>query len=194
MARPKGIIAGSARCRFNPCFLRKLISRYLRRSQHHHHLAAFHLWHGLNPGGFFHFLTHTLEHLRTKFLVRHLTAAETQSDLHLVTSLDELADILHFDLIVVFINVRTELDFLNVDNLLLLAGFVGAFLGLILEFTEIQDLANRRVNIRLYFNEVETDLISTLNGFINRDDAELFAIFINTTDTGCGYGAVNTGA
>ena len=162
--------------------------------QHHHHLAAFHLWHGLNPGGFFHFLTHTLEHLRTEFLMRHLTATETQGDLHLVTGIDELPDVFHFDLIIVFINIRAELDFLNIDNLLLLAGFVGALLGLILEFPEIQDFAYRRVNIRLNFNEVETDPISTFNRFINRDDAELFAIFINTTDTVCGYGTVNTGA
>ena len=97
----------------------------------------------------------------------HLTSTETQGDLNLVTSFNELADIFHFDLIVVFINIRTELDFLDVDNLLLFAGFVGAFLGLILEFTEIQNLAYRRINIRLDFNEVETDLISTLNSFIN---------------------------
>ena len=143
------------------------------------------------PGWFLPFPHAHAEHLRTKFLVRHLLRGNA-SDLHLVTSPDELADILHFDLIVVFINVRTELDFLNVDNLLLLAGFVGAFLGLIL--LPKSGSCKQAVNIRLDFNEVETDLISTLNGFINRDDAELFAIFINTTNTGCGYGAVNTGA
>ena len=147
--------------------MRNLKLYYLYRGQHHHHLAAFHLRHGLNAGGFFHFLTHTLEHLRAKFLMSHLTSTKTQGDLDLVTSFNELADIFHFDLIVVFINIRTELDFLDVDNLLLFAGFVGAFLGLILEFTEIQNLAYRRINIRLDFNEVETDLISTLNSFIN---------------------------
>ena len=138
MARPKGIIAGSARCRFNPCFLRKLIS-YLSRSQHHHHLAAFHLWHGLNR------VVSSISS-RTRWSTcapsswcAISSSAETQSDLHLVTSLDELADILHFDLIVVFINVRTELISLTSTTFCFLR-FVGAFLGLILEFTETRIL------------------------------------------------------
>ena len=164
------------------------------RRQHHDHLTAFHFGHGFNPGAFFHFLADTLEDLSSEFLVGHLAAAEPQGHLDLVTGIDEFADILHLHLVVMLINIGTELDFLDVDNLLLFAGFIGTFLGFVFEFAVIQDLADGRVNIRLNFNQIETDLISTANGIIHGDDTELLTIFINTTDTGGGNGAVNTGA
>jgi hypothetical protein len=45
------------------------------------------------------------------------------------------------------VDVRTHLDLLDLLRLLALAGEVGLFLGLIFEFANVQEFADRRVGI-----------------------------------------------
>jgi len=56
------------------------------------------------------------------------------------------------------VDVRPHLDFLDVDRLLLLAGFGRLLLGIVFEAAVIEDLADRRPGSRRYLNEVETGL------------------------------------
>ena len=60
--------------------------RPLARGQHHHHLAAFHLWHGLYLGDFVSLVPYPAQHIGAKLLVGHFTTAETQCHLDLVTT------------------------------------------------------------------------------------------------------------
>ena len=60
--------------------------------------------------------------------MRHLAAAEAQRDLDLVAFLEEAPHGLHLDLVVVVVDARAELDFLDLDGLLLLAGLGGLLL------------------------------------------------------------------
>ena len=163
------------------------------RGKHHDHLPAFHFWHGFDLGQLFHFLTHPVQYLGTQFLMGHFPPAKPQGNLHLVASVDEFADIAHLHLIIMFVDIGAEFDFLDVNDLLPLFGFIGALLGLILEFTVIKDLAYRRVNIRLDLYQIKANEISTSHRFVNRDDTQLFAVFIYATYLGGSDGTVNTG-
>jgi hypothetical protein len=94
----------------------------------------------------------------------------------------------------VLVDIRAELDFLDIDDLLFLARFIGAFLGFVFVFAVIENLANRRIDIRLNLDKVETGGIGTLKGILDGNNAELLAVFIYTSYLGGRYGAVNTGA
>jgi hypothetical protein len=55
----------------------------------------------------------------------------------------------------VVINVRANLDFLDLDDLLLLAGLVGLLLLLVLELAVVCDLADRRNGVRADLEQIE---------------------------------------
>ena len=54
------------------------------------------------------------------------------------------------------VNIRAKLDFFDLDNLLLLTRFIGAFLRFIFIFAVIKNFANWRVNIGLHLNQIKT--------------------------------------
>ena len=62
------------------------------------------------------------------------------------------------------INIRTQLDLFDFDDLLLFAGFVGAFLGFIFEFAIIQYFTDRRVGVGLNLDQIKTKILGFTNG------------------------------
>jgi hypothetical protein len=62
-----------------------------------------------------------VQQLQPELLVRHLAAAKAQRHLHLVALFEELQHRAHLDLIIMIVGTGTELDFLDLDDLLLLA-------------------------------------------------------------------------
>ena len=58
------------------------------------------------------------------------------------------------------VDVRTELDFLDLDDLLLLARLIGPLLRLVLVLAIVEDLADRRISIRLDLDKVEAKIFS----------------------------------
>ena len=145
----------------------------------HDHLAAFHLGKVLHPALFFGVLGHTLKQFTAQILVCHLAAPETQGDLDLVAVLQKLVDVAHFDIIVVGVRVRTELDLFDLDDLLLLARFGFAFLGLVFEFTEIHDLADRRTRVWRNLNQIKTCLYGQLHSAGRRNNTAVSAVSLN---------------
>src|ERR1700752_4695259 len=95
----------------------------LARRQHHDHLAAFEFWFLLDFGDRPGVGLHALKQLGAELLMRHFAAAEAQGDLDLVAFLEEALHGAHFDLVVMVIDHRPELDLLDLDDLLLFAGF-----------------------------------------------------------------------
>src|SRR3546814_15384141 len=79
--------------------------------------------------------------------MRHLAAAEAHGHLDLVAFLDEAAGVPHLDVVIVVVDVRTELDLLDIDDLLLLARLVLLLLDLVFVFSVVQNFANRRLGI-----------------------------------------------
>ena len=70
----------------------------------------------------------------------------------------ELDDGAHLDVIVVGIDAWTHLDFLDVEGLLLLAGFGPLLLFLVFEFAVIEDFADRRLGGRGHLHQIKPGL------------------------------------
>ena len=96
--------------------------------------------------------------------MRHFTTAEPQRDLHLVAIFQKLEHVTHFDVIVIGIGVRSELDLFDFDDLLLFARFGFALLGLVFEFAEIHDLAHGRVGIGRNLDQVQSSFFGHFHG------------------------------
>src|SRR5690606_12103366 len=119
-----------------------LLAGFLAGRQHHYHLAAFELGHGLDQDQFAQIVAHSFEYAHTEFLVSHLAATKTQRDLCLVAILDETAQVAQFHLVVAFVGTRPELDFLDLDDLLAGTGFLLALLFLVLELAVVHQAAD----------------------------------------------------
>ena len=74
-------------------------------------------------------LPHPLQQPHAELLVRHLAAAEAQRHLGLVALLEEPDQVAQLDLVVALVGARPELDFLDLDLLLLELGLVRLLLS-----------------------------------------------------------------
>ena len=77
-----------------------------------------------------------------------LAAAEAQRHFHLVAFFQELEHRAHLHAVVVIIDIWTEFDFLDLDRLLLFAGFVLSFLLFVFELAVIENLTNWWIGVR----------------------------------------------
>ncbi len=80
------------------------------------------------------------------------------------------------------VDVRPHLDLLDVDRLLLLAGFRGFLLGLILEAAVIENLADRRFGIGRYLDKIEADVGGNGARFFDGDNSVVLALVIDKLD------------
>ena len=94
--------------------------------------------------------------LEAEFLMRHFAAAEAQDELDLVAFLEEAAHGLHLGLVIMVVDAGAQLDFLDLDDLLLLAGLGGLLLLVEAEFAVIEDLADRRIGVGHDLDQIET--------------------------------------
>ena len=91
--------------------------------------------------------------------VRHLAAAEEDRRLHLVAVLEEALDVLLLELVVVLVDLRPELDFLDLDHLLVLLRLARPLLLLVLILAVVHDPADRRHGGGRDLHEVEALLL-----------------------------------
>lgn len=174
LQRPLGQIATN--------FLRKF--GRLLRTDHHDHLTSLKAREGFDLacfrsgdiGG------HTVQKLESQFLVGHLAAPETQGNLYLVTFAQEFQHRAHLHIIVMGIRSRTELDFLDFDDVLFLARFGLALLSFIFELAEVHDLADRRFGVRADLDQIKSGLFRHGQGTGRRHDADVFAVRTNQAD------------
>jgi hypothetical protein len=73
----------------------------------------------------------------------------------------------------VVVDHRPELDLLDLDDLLFLAGFSLLFLLLEPEFAVVQDLADRRHGVRRNLDQIETGLLRLGQRLGDRDGSEV---------------------
>lgn len=112
----------------------------------------------------------------------HFTAAEPQRDLYLVAIVQKFEHVTHFDVIVIGIGVRSELDLFDLDDLLLFAGFRFALLGLVFEFAEIHDLAHGRIGIGRDLDQVQAGFFGHFHSATGCHDPDVFAVGTNQAD------------
>ncbi len=76
-----------------------------------------------------------------------------------------------FDVVVVVVDAGTELDLLDLDDLLLLAGLGGLLLLVEVELAVIEDLADRRIGVRGDLDEIESGVFGQLERVREGDNA-----------------------
>src|SRR5579862_7239575 len=99
--------------------------------------------------------------------------------LNLVAFAEEPNDLVLADLVVVFRRRWTELDFLELRALLMLALLVRFFVGLVKVFSVVGDLANRRVGGRRNFHQIQSPLAGKLNRLEWLHHTQLPAILVH---------------
>src|SRR5207237_8738165 len=110
--------------------------------------------------------------------MRHLAPAEEDRCLDLVPIGQEALDVLLLELVIVLVDLRPELDFLDLDDLLVLFGRALPLLFMVLVAPEIHDAADRRRRRCRNLHEVQPLLPRNRQCLRRRHDAELFTRFI----------------
>ena len=100
-------------------------------------------------------------------------APENAGDLDLVFLGDELQDMSNLGLKVVLACLGSHLDFLELDNGLLLLGLLLLLRFLVLEPAKIHDFADRRRSVGRDFNQVEVEFACRSKGLMQGQYAEL---------------------
>jgi hypothetical protein len=163
-------------------------------ADHHHHLAAFQARHGFHLAGIADIGSDPVQKLKTKLLVRHFTATEAKRDFDLVALFEELQHRAHLHVVIMGIGSGTELDFLDLDDLLFLAGFGFALLGFVFELAEIHDLADRRLGVRRNLDQIETGFFGHCHCAGGGHHTDIFAISPDETDFRGTDAFIDTGA
>lgn len=114
--------------------------------------------------------------------MRHLAPAEAQTGLHLVAVGEEVVHLVFLCLIVVFVDGDGELDFLDGDDFLLFARGALALFFFVEVAAVVLDTADRGDGIGRDFDQVEAALAGDLQGFVGREDSQLYAVFVDDAD------------
>src|SRR5207248_3674712 len=112
-------------------WLRPAASRLRLTRQDGVHLVAFHSRHRLGHCDLGELLDEALEDPPADLGMRHLAASKKDRGLDLVAVFEEALDVLLLELIVVLVDLGPELDFLDLDHLLMPPGLAGALLLLV---------------------------------------------------------------
>jgi hypothetical protein len=127
----------------------------------------------------------------TEFLVRHFASAETQRDLGLVSLFQKADQVPDLDCVIAVIGAGPELDFLDLDLLLLELRVMCTLGFLVLEFAEVHQAAYRRLRRRCNFHQIHTFFFSQIERGTQRHDPKLFSIQPNQTNLGGVYFVVD---
>ncbi len=151
---------------------------------HHDHLAAFHFGHAFDLADLFGVFRHPFQQFAAQILVRHFAATKAQGYLDLVAIAQKLDHVAHFDVIIMYIGIGAEFDFLNLDDLLLFARLALTFLLFIFELAEIHDLTNGRIGIGRDLDQVKPGLVGQFHAARRADNANIVSICSNKPNFG----------
>jgi hypothetical protein len=153
--------------------------RLFGRGENRVQRGAFHAWHELDDAGLADVGDEAVDDLVAKVAVRHLAAFEAEAGLHLIAVGEKADGLVLLGLVVVLVDGDRELDFLDGDDLLLLAGGAFALVLLVEELSVVLNLADGRIRIGRDLDEVKRTLTSNFERVERRHDTELFAVFVN---------------
>src|SRR6185312_14490243 len=123
------------------------------------------------------------EQVHAQMLVRHFTAAESQGDLDLVALVEEALHRPHLHVVIVIVDGGAHLDLLDLDDLLLLAGFVGLFLLLVFVLAIVHQLADGGLVVGRHLHNVEAFFLAQSERLIQADLAILMAVVADQQDS-----------
>src|SRR3954454_13007948 len=143
---------------------------------HHDHVAALLLRHGLNDGEVSEVADETVQDLTAEIRVRHLAPAKHDRDLHLVPRREEPRDVPLLGGIVVRVDLGAELDLLEAGSRLLLAGLFELHVSFVLVLAVVHDPAHRRIGLRRDLDEIQIERPSLVQRVAGIDHADLLAV------------------
>ena len=159
----------------------------------HSHGAAFH------PGGLLNvpmrpkLLGELVQQSAPDIRVRHLSSAKEHRQFHLVSAVQKLSSLTAFSLQVVVVDLWTNPDLFQLDNMLILARFPLFPALLVTELAVIHQAADGRHCVRCDFNEIQSTLPRHLQRIARGDHANLLAFFINQPHLSDANALVDTG-
>lgn len=143
----------------------------LLRRQNHYDLASFGHRLGFDFGQFGGVFAHPLQEIVAKLLMRHLAPAKAKGDLYFVAFFEEARHRAHLDLVIVLVDAGPELDFLDLNRLLLFARFGGFLLLLEAILPVIHHLGDGWVVVRRNFDKIEPGVAGDCQGFYDGNGA-----------------------
>src|SRR5262245_32272757 len=118
----------------------------------------------------------------TKVLVGHLPAAEHDRELHLVPCLKELLSVVHLEAVVVILDLRTHLDFLEVRHVLLLLRLTRLAALFVLVLPVVHDAAHRRPRGGRHLDQIQAIGLRHRQSLAYQDDSDMRALVANHTN------------
>src|SRR5580658_5575539 len=134
------------------------------RPDHHDHVPAILLGLRLNETKFLDVTSEPLQQFVAELRPALLAPAEHDGHLDLVALLEEPLDVALLGPVVVRVDLRADLDFLDDGLSLVLARFPGLERRLVLELAVVHQLADRRSRGRRDFDQVEVCFLSKPEG------------------------------
>ena len=131
----------------------------------HDHLPPFHFRHLFDDTQLIQISRHPFQQVETQFLMGKFTPTVTQGYFHLVAAFQKLPEFSDLGLVVAFLGTRTELDFLDLNLLLLFLSSLLLLVGFEFIFAVIHDSANGRLCIRRHFDQIKSRLLRHGKGF-----------------------------
>lgn len=120
--------------------------------------------------------------------------AKADLHLHLMTFLQEASCRAHAHLQVVLVSARSQADLFHLRHMLVLFRVTRALALLETEASQVGNPTYRWIGRCGDFDQVEPRFLRASQRVINRDDSDLFAVFVNYTDLRCTDLAVSTRA
>src|SRR6516164_1713628 len=136
----------------------------------------------LDLGDFGGVILDAIEKLIAQLLVRHLAPAEAQRDLDLVALFEKALHRAHLHVVIVVVDHRPELDLLDLDDLLFLAGFRRLFLRLVFIFAVIENFADGRGRIGGDLDEIKPGLLGLVQSDLNFNRPVIVAALVDQLD------------
>ena len=115
----------------------------------------------------------------TKFLVRHFASAEAKAHFHLHVLAEEIDGMPELHAEIMRINIRAELDFLNLVRVLVFLAFLILFGLLVTELAEVNEPANRWRSSGGDLNQIHASLARESERLVEGHYPELFRFIPN---------------
>src|SRR6266536_6175324 len=154
----------------------------LRRPQQHHHVPAVEQGRGLYLPDLLHVLGQPHQQVAPALRMRGLPAAEHDRHLDLGALVEEALDVSLLGVVVVDPDLGPELDLLDVDLRLVLAGELGLLLLLVAVLPVIHDPRDGRISLLGDDDEVEIVITRDIERLVLRLDAQLRPLFADQPD------------
>src|SRR5262245_35861830 len=114
--------------------------------------------------------------------MRHFAAPEKNSGFDLVAVGEEALDVLLLEVVIVLVDLRTELDLFDLDHALVLLRFAAALLLLVLILAEVHDSADGRYRSGRNLDQIQPFLLGDRQRGGRRHDPELLPVLVDHAD------------